>query len=95
MPDILFLKHDSSILRWSSNPVRDFSMMEQVRLCAVWLTGALAWLSHEPHTWLHDCLNMLLSCFRKRMSGWCEGSRIIGTLVEIPVVGRGCTCARA
>ena len=36
-PDILFLKHDSSILRESSNPVCGFSMMEQVRLCAVWL----------------------------------------------------------
>ena len=34
--DILFLKHDSSIFRQSSNPVCGFSMMEQVRLCAVW-----------------------------------------------------------
>ena len=33
--DILFLKHDSSILRQSPNPVCGFSMMEQVRLCAV------------------------------------------------------------
>ena len=33
--DILFLKHDSSIFRQSSNPVCGFSMMEQVRLCAV------------------------------------------------------------
>ena len=30
MPDILFLKHDSSILRQSSNPACGFSMMEQV-----------------------------------------------------------------
>ena len=34
-PDILFLKHACSILRQSSNPVCGFSMMEQVRLCAV------------------------------------------------------------
>ena len=35
--DILFLKHDSSIFRQSSNPVYvcGFYMMEQVRLCAV------------------------------------------------------------
>ena len=30
--DILFLKHVSSIFRQSSNPVRGFSMMKQVRL---------------------------------------------------------------
>ena len=28
----------------------------------------LAWLFHEPHTGKVNCLNMLLSCFRKRMS---------------------------
>ena len=33
--DILFLKHACSILRLSSNPVCGFSMMEQVRPCAV------------------------------------------------------------
>ena len=32
----LALKHDRSILRQSSNPVCGFSMMEQVRLRAVW-----------------------------------------------------------
>ena len=36
--DILFLKYDCSTLRQSSNPVCGFSMMEQVRLCAVWPT---------------------------------------------------------
>ena len=36
--DILFLKHGSSILIQSSNPVCGFSMLEQVRLCAVWPT---------------------------------------------------------
>ena len=37
-PDILFLKHNSRILKQSSNPVCGFSMMKQVRLCAVWPT---------------------------------------------------------
>ena len=35
-PDILFLKHSSRISRQSSSPVCGFSMMKQVRLCAVW-----------------------------------------------------------
>ena len=30
--------------------------------------GELAWLFHEPHTGLEDCLRMLQSCFRKRRS---------------------------
>ena len=34
--EILFLKHESSIFRQLCNPVCGFSMMEQVRLCAVW-----------------------------------------------------------
>ena len=33
-----FLKHDSRIIRQSSNTVCGFSMKEQVRLCAVWPT---------------------------------------------------------
>ena len=36
--DILFLKHASRIFRQSSNPVCGLSLMEQVRLCAVWPT---------------------------------------------------------
>ena len=36
LPDILFLKHASIIFRQSSNHVCDLSMMEKVRLCAVW-----------------------------------------------------------
>ena len=39
--DILFLKHCSSIFRQSSHPESGFSMMEQVRLCAVWPTDNL------------------------------------------------------
>ena len=34
--EIVFLEHACSTLRQSSNPVCGFSMMEQVRLCAVW-----------------------------------------------------------
>ena len=42
-------------------------MVEQVRLCAVWPTEK--WFSSNMnHIGLEDCLNMLLSCFRKRMS---------------------------
>ena len=36
MPELLALKHKSRILGHSSNPVCGFSMIEQVRLCAVW-----------------------------------------------------------
>ena len=36
LADIFFLKHGSSILRQSSNPVCGFSMIEQVRVCVVW-----------------------------------------------------------
>ena len=42
-PDILILEHDSSILKQSSNPVCGFSVMEQVKVCAVWPRGN--WLS--------------------------------------------------
>ena len=38
------------ILKHSSKPVCGFSMMEQVRLCVVWLTETLAWIFHYPHT---------------------------------------------
>ena len=34
--EFLALKHESRILGHSSNPACGFSMMEQVRLCAVW-----------------------------------------------------------
>ena len=52
--DILLLKHARSILRQSSNPVCGFSMMEQVRLCAVlptenWLGSSL---NHIQGYWM-------------------------------------------
>ena len=57
-------EHTSIIFRLSSNPVSGFSMMEQVRLCAIWPmeTWLGSWLFHEPHTGLDHCLNMLLAC---------------------------------
>ena len=68
--DILFLKHESSIFRQSYYPVCGFSMMEQVRLCAVWPMEN--WLGSSMNlitTGLNDCLRMLQACFRQRMSG--------------------------
>ena len=38
LPEFLAIKHESRIGRHSSNPVCCFSMMEQVRICAVWPT---------------------------------------------------------
>ena len=44
--------------------VYGFSMMEQVRLCAVWPMAF-----PKPHTGLMNDLNMLLSCYREKMPG--------------------------
>ena len=42
-------------------------MMEQVRLCAVWAHGELAWhFQNHIQGWMND-LNMILSCFREKM----------------------------
>ena len=49
-PEFLALKHESRILRHSSNPVCGFSMMEQVRLSAVW----------PMENWLGSSLNQIL-----------------------------------
>ena len=45
--DLLAPKHESKILRQSPNPVSGFSIMEQVRLCAVW----------HMENWLGSSLN--------------------------------------
>ena len=71
-PDILFLNHENSILRQSSNPVCGFFLMDQVRLC-FFAHRELAWLFHEPDTVLDDCLRILLSSFRKWMSALATG----------------------
>ena len=49
LPEFLALKHESRILGHLSNPVRGFSMMEQVRLCAVW----------PMENWLCSSLNQI------------------------------------
>ena len=66
--DILFLKHACSTLRQSSNNVCGFSMMEQVRLCAVWpsenwlgspMNHILGWMTVWEwckHAWQKGCL---------------------------------------
>ena len=66
--DILFLKHDSCILRQSSNPVW---FMEEPSQFSVDQTAQslTCFITERPHTGLFDCLRILLSCFRKRMSG--------------------------
>ena len=60
--EFLALKHESSILGHSSNPVCGFSMIEQIRRCAVWPMGS--WLDSS----LNHCPRILLSCFRVRTS---------------------------
>ena len=47
--EFLALKHESRILGHSSSPVCGFSMMEQVRLCAVW----------PMYNWLGSSLNQI------------------------------------
>ena len=76
--DILFLKHACSILKLSCNPVCGFSIMEQVRFCAVWpmenwrgssmnhIQSRASYLSQ--YVFPCDCLRMLQACFRQRMS---------------------------
>ena len=49
--EFLALKHESMILGHSSNPVCGFSMMEQVRLCAV----------RPMENWLGSSLNHIVS----------------------------------
>ena len=49
MAEFLALKHKSRIIGHSSNPVCGFSMMEPVRLCAVW----------PMENWLGSSLNQM------------------------------------
>ena len=86
MTDNLFLKHDSSIFRQSSNPVCGFSMMEQVRLCAVWPTENCLGSSMNHMQGWRIVLNMLQPCFEKGMSGLskCQGSK--RTLVLLGII---------
>jgi len=67
--ECLALKNESRILGHSSHPVCGFSVMEQVRLCAVgpWRTGLDL---PEPHTRMDHCPRVLLWCFRARTFEW-------------------------
>ena len=66
--EFLALKHESRIVGHSSNPVCGFSIMEQVRLCAVWPSENWLGSSMNHIQGLMTRLRMLLPCFRKRMS---------------------------
>ena len=66
--DILFLKHYSSVFRQSSNPVCG-SWKSQVSSLGQTAQSLTCSIVEKPHTGLDDCLNMLLSCVRKNMSG--------------------------
>ena len=63
---MLFLKHGSSILRQSSNPVVHGRAKPALR--GPNSTEPNLFIMEKPHAGLDDCLNMLLSCFRKRRS---------------------------
>ena len=68
-------------------------MIEQVCCLA---HRELAWLFYEPHTGLDDFLRILLSCFRKGMSGPRPGMMIARSLGKIWRASRGScrTCDR-
>ena len=75
--DKLFLNHNSSIFRQSSNPVCGSWKSQASSLWAKqyalygreWHAQSLTcFIMEKPHTGLDECLNVLQSCFRKRMS---------------------------
>ena len=66
--EFLALKHESMILGHSSNPVFGFSLMEQVRLFAVWPMENWFGSSMNHKLGLDECLRMLQACYRKKMS---------------------------
>ena len=47
---------------WFTEEPSNFSMSQRAQ-------NLTCSLMKKPHAWLEDCLNMLLSCFRKRRSG--------------------------
>ena len=70
---VSILKHESRILRQSSNPVCGFSMMGQVRLCAVWpMENGLGSSLNHIRTGLDHCPRFLLLRFRARTSAHCR-----------------------
>ena len=58
--DILSLKHESSIFRSFIQP---WMWVQKCQASSPWA------IMEKPHTGLDDYLNMLLSCFREKMSG--------------------------
>ena len=76
--ECLALKHESRILGHSSNPVCGFSMMEQVRLCAVW----------PVENWLGSSWHQIQGWTTVRESFSCASEQ--GPLLAIhPLCGRG------
>ena len=77
-PEFLALKHGSRILGHSCNPVCGFSMMEQVRLCAVWLM----------ENWLGSSLNQIQdwTSVRKSYSRALEQGSLLATTEERAMV---------
>ena len=69
-PDILFIKHDSSIFRQSSSPVDSFMEEPSQFLVGHTAKSLTCSIMEQPHTGLDDCLNILLSCFRKKDVCW-------------------------
>ena len=67
-PEFLALKHESRILGHSSNRLCGFSMMEQVRLCAVWPMENWLGSSLNQIQGLDHCPRIILLCFRARTS---------------------------
>ena len=59
--------------RQSSNPVSGSRKSQASSLWAKTAQILTCSIMEKPHTWLDDCLNMLLSCFRKGMSDWRSG----------------------
>ena len=64
--DILFLKPDSSIFRQSSYP--EFGSWKSQASSSCTVQSLTCSIIEKQHTGLDDCLNVLLACFRKRMS---------------------------
>ena len=74
--DIIFVKHDSSIFRQSSNLYVIHGGAKPV-LCGP-KSPTCSIMSG-----LDDCLNMQLSCFRKRVSGWRRGRASLCSAIVI------------
>ena len=68
LPEFLALKHESRFSDRVLGPCMWFLHVGTGWTLCCLAHGELAWPYHEPHTWLDDCLRMLLPCFRTRIS---------------------------